>query len=163
MAQILRLLAAAFVTAGLLSGALADEKDTAKLSPEEKLLVELTNQARAKEKLSSLKVNPLLMKAAALHTANMARQGKLEHELDGKKVGDRLDDLGYKWAECGENVATDSDPTEAVKGWMESKGHRENILDRHYEEIGVALVRNPKDKDEWYFTQVFGKQKKKKK
>lgn len=139
------------------------DKVTAKLSPEENRLVELTNQARGKEKLPPLKVNPVLMKAAALHTANMAKQGKLEHELDGKKVRDRLDDLGYKWAECGENIATDSDPNEAFKGWMESKGHRENILDPSYEEIGVALVRNPKDKDEFYFTQVFGKPMRKKK
>lgn len=59
-------------------------KDEIELSPEEKELLERVNAERAKEQLPPLKLNAALTRAARLHTMNMARQEKLEHQLDGK-------------------------------------------------------------------------------
>lgn len=138
--------------------AAAEEKEMPKLTREEQLLVDLTNKARAKEKLGELKLNAVLQKVAAAHSANMVKQSKLEHELDGKRVLDRLDDAGYDYTFCGENIGMRSDlkgMDKVFEAWMKSKTHRENILNGKFDEIGLAIVKHPK-KDEWYVTQVFG-------
>jgi uncharacterized protein YkwD len=131
-----------------------------KLSAEEQQVLDLTNQAREKEKLPPLRPNPLLFAAARGHSANMARQDVMDHVLDGKKPSDRVKDAGYRYTWMGENIAmTDGDTTAGVfKGWMQSKGHREHILSDHFDEIGIGIARN--DKGNIYYTQVFGSAKK---
>jgi uncharacterized protein YkwD len=131
-----------------------------KLSEDEQRVLDLTNQAREKEKLPPLRANALLFAAARGHSANMARQGKMEHVLDGKNPGDRVRAAGYRYSWVGENIAsTDGAAVEEVfKGWMESKGHREHILSDHFEEIGIGIARN--DKGDVYYTQVFASPKK---
>src|SRR5262245_45275736 len=79
-------------------------KGKLKLEPEEERALELVNQARTKAKLPALKVNALLTEVARKHSANMARQGKLEHKLDGKDLEERLDSAGYRWLGFGENI-----------------------------------------------------------
>jgi uncharacterized protein YkwD len=144
---------------GLLAAAPADDKKDPpplKLSDEEKTLLDLTNAERAKEKLPPLTANPLLFRAARAHSANMARKGEMKHVLDGKTPNDRLDDVGYDWRKCGENIAQSDGASlqEIVKGWMESKAHREHILEPAFTEIGVGIARD--DKGDVYYTQVFG-------
>jgi uncharacterized protein YkwD len=131
-----------------------------KLSAEEQQVLDLTNQAREKEKLPPLRPNPLLFAAARGHSGNMARQDVMDHVLDGKTPGDRVKDAGYRYSWVGENIAvTDGDTTARVfKGWMDSKGHREHILSDHFDEIGIGVARN--DKGNIYYTQVFGSPKK---
>jgi uncharacterized protein YkwD len=156
---------AAILLAGcvLASGRGADPQEPAKvkLSEDEQKILELTNQAREQEKLPPVKLNALLFEAARGHSANMARKGEMKHELDRKRVPDRVNATGYRWAEVGENIAeTDGDPAAVIfKGWMDSKGHRANILNPVFTEIGIGIVRN--DKGETYYTQVFAKPKKK--
>ena len=154
------LIAVAFLGAGLVC---ADETkcDGTKLSDDEQRILELTNEARAKEKLPPLRPNALLMAAARAHSANMARQGKMEHVLDGKKPGDRVKEAGYRYSWVGENMAsTDGAPVaEIFKGWMESKAHREHILSDRFDDIGIGIARN--DKGDVYYTQVFASPKKK--
>ena len=132
-----------------------------KLSAEEQQVLDLTNEARAKEKLPPLRPNPLLFAVARGHSANMARQDVMEHVLDGKKPGDRVKEAGYRYSWVGENIAmTDGDtPAGVFKGWMESKAHREHILSDHFDEIGLGIARN--DKGNIYYTQVFASPKKK--
>jgi uncharacterized protein YkwD len=56
----------------------------------------------------------------------------------------------------GENIAwNQKTPEEAVKAWMDSPGHRENIVEPRYTEIGVAVMKN--EKGERYWVQVLGK------
>jgi uncharacterized protein YkwD len=131
-----------------------------RLTAEEKAIVEMTNKARAKEGLEPLKVNPLLCKVARAHSANQAAQGKMAHVLDGKKPADRVKEAGYEYRAVGENVAMGQGISleEIFQGWMDSKGHRENILRPVFREIGVGVARN--DKGEVYYTQVFGAPKK---
>lgn len=142
------------------SFAQADEKTDAdlKLSPQEQQLLDLTNKERAKEELPPLTPNPVLFKIARAHSANMAKQEKMEHKLDGKGPADRAKDAGYRYARVGENVAWTEGGSlkEVVKGWMESEGHRANILHKDYREIGLGIVEDKKG--EQYLTQVFGRQ-----
>src|SRR5262249_35732049 len=98
------LLAAALLIAGLAPA--ADTKtDEAKLSKDEQRIRDLTNEARAKEKLPPLKVNATLVKVARAHSANMAKQGKMEHVLDDKNPAQRIEKAGYDYRSVGENIA----------------------------------------------------------
>jgi uncharacterized protein YkwD len=130
------------------------------LNPTAKRILELTNAERKKKDLPPLQANALLCKVAQQHSENMAKQGKMEHNLDGKTPLKRLQAAGYKYYRAYENIgAGDADvPLEdLMKAWMDSKGHRENILNTVCVEIGLGIAR---DKDgEVYYTQLFGKQK----
>jgi uncharacterized protein YkwD len=146
---------AALLGSGLLSPAAGPpEKPAPKLTEDEAKLIELTNQERANEKLAALKPNPVLCRVARAHSANMARQGVMNHVLDGKGAPDRIKAAGYKYASCGENIGAGDTGLEAVlKAWMNSKVHRDNILHRRFTQIGVGIVTD--DKGKAYYTQVF--------
>jgi uncharacterized protein YkwD len=124
--------------------------------PEQKLL-EWTNKVRAEHKLPALKLNATLLKVARGHAANMARQGKMSHVLDGKNPTQRIRAAGYVYTSIGEIIGmSDGLQLETVeKAWMASKPHRENLLKERYREIGIGIAHN--DKGEYYYTQVFGK------
>lgn len=130
--------------------------DDPEMSPAEKELVELTNKERARAKLPPLKPNPLLFKIARAHAANMARQGKLEHRLDGKSVKDRALAAGYNYKKIGENIAWSDGDTLAniMKNWMKSPEHRKNLLTPVFTEIGFGIARDKKG--ETYYAQVMG-------
>jgi uncharacterized protein YkwD len=150
-------LVVALFCAASLSVTAADKDDKPlKLSREEKSIVDLTNAARAKEKLPALKPNPLLFAAARAHAVNMAKQKKLEHVLDGKAPAERVKATGYLPKSSGENVALTVGlaPQTAFRNWMKSPGHKGNILDKEYDEIGVGVARGSDGK--YYYCQVFG-------
>jgi uncharacterized protein YkwD len=135
----------------------AGEGEKFKQTDDERKIFELTNAERKKKDLPALKLNPLLCKVARAHSANMARQGKVEHELDGKTPFDRIKAAGYEYMDAGENVAKGEEgamPVKVMMRWMDSKGHRENILDRDFAEIGIGIA-IAKD-GQLYYTQVFG-------
>jgi uncharacterized protein YkwD len=138
----------------------ADEPgpEAPKLSKEEQLVLDLTNEARAKEKLPPVKANAILTKVARAHAANCARQHKMEHVLDGQTPAQRVDKAGYDYRSVGENLAVaekDATTAKVVKSWMESQVHRDNVLSPKYDEIGLGLATD--DKGQMYYVQVFGK------
>ncbi len=80
----------------------------------------------------------------------------MNHVLGGKNPLDRVRDAGYDYLRVGENIGVGEDgaPLEdSVKGWMGSPPHRENILNRRFQETGIGISRN--DKGETYYTQIF--------
>jgi uncharacterized protein YkwD len=141
-----------------------DKKEEPKfeMTRDERRLMELVNKERAKAELPELKPHPLLFKAARAHSANMAKQRKMEHNLDGKRPAQRVEDAGYDWGKVAENLIT-ADQTDVpletiVKGWMDSKIHRENILLKNVSETGLGIATNAKG--EIYYTQLFARQRK---
>jgi uncharacterized protein YkwD len=130
-------------------------KDTKTFTPskEEQEVLDLTNKERQAAGLPALKANEKLFKAARAHSANMAKQNELNHTLDGKGPGERLADAGYKpagWAEnCAQGQRT---PQEALASWMNSEGHKANILGQHAE-IGIGIATS--EGGVKYWTQVF--------
>jgi uncharacterized protein YkwD len=145
------------------SSVAADPQDHAKpssetgFSPDEQLIFDLTNAARAEHHLPPLKPNAILTQVARAHSANMAKQRKMEHVLDGKKPSERVSAAGYDYHYMGENIAFASGgpgARETFNGWMNSPHHRENILNEHYREIGIGITRNAQG--ETYYTQEFG-------
>ena len=136
---------------------LSQESAAFKLTDDEKTILNLTNAARKEHKLPPLTANPTLTKCARLHSLNMATQKTMSHKLDGKTPFDRVADIGYKSTAAGENVAYGEGPIsiqEIFQGWMDSPGHRKNILSRNYTEIGLGVGVNG---DLKYYTQVFAK------
>lgn len=125
-------------------------------------VVELTNIERSKLGLSALIINPQLTSAAQTHSANMALQDFFEHTgLDGLSIGSRVAATGYQYAIAAENIGAGySTPEEVVAGWMNSVGHRENILDPGLQEIGVGYYFLGNDTGNvnfnHYWTQAFG-------
>jgi uncharacterized protein YkwD len=153
----------------------ADSSDPPfKMTPEEQIILEMTNAERAKEKLPPLAPNSVLIQIARGHSANMAMKGEMQHVLDGKTPAQRTLAGGYDYRRVAENIAEfeygrppeDKNKTdltalkEVMKGWMESPEHRKNILGRGYEEVGLGIGRT--DKGKLYFTQLFATPRKKK-
>ncbi|MFF2128535.1 CAP domain-containing protein [Streptomyces olivochromogenes] len=116
-------------------------------------VVALVNTERGKVGCSPLTVNAKLSKAAQDHSADMASHQNMSHTgSDGSDPGQRITTAGYTWSAYGENVAYGySTPEEVMAGWMSSPGHKRNILDCDFKEIGVGLAQPGS-----YWTQDFG-------
>lgn len=123
------------------------------LSPDEQTILDLTNKEREKAGLSPLKLNAKLLKAARAHSANMAKQDRMEHTLDDKEFTDRIKEAGYVYSVAAENIAKGAVPAKVMQLWMESELHKANILSADVTEIGIGIARN--EKGERYYTQVF--------
>jgi uncharacterized protein YkwD len=115
----------------------------------------LTNRERAKEGLAPLKMNGKLIAAAMAHAKDMAQRNYFDHRSpDGDGPGERTKREGYtQWS--GENIYLGpTTPKEAVDGWMDSPGHKKNILTERSKEIGVGYAVSSKRTSYW--VQVFG-------
>jgi uncharacterized protein YkwD len=143
------------IMAGTVAPSAAQDKKEFKLTEDEQTLLDLTNAERKNKELAPLTMNQMLVEVARAHSANMAKQQKMEHDLDGKTPYDRIKAAGYKYSLGGENIARGLKlPIKSIMElWMKSKVHRENILEPKFTEIGVGIARN--DKGEVYYTQVF--------
>lgn len=112
----------------------------ANISPPE--VIELTNNQREQIGLVPLRQSPLLEAAAKKKGEHMLSLGYWAHVApDGTEPWDFFLDSGYKYRYAGENLARDfSNPFDAVKAWMASPTHRDNLLSPKYQEIGIAVV-----------------------
>lgn len=109
---------------------------------DQKALIELTNKEREKKGLSALTENEALNKAAQLKAENMLSEDYWAHFApSGKTPWDFILGTGYKFTFAGENLAKNFySSDEVVKAWMNSKTHRENLLNSKYKDIGIAVV-----------------------
>ncbi|WP_217554688.1 CAP domain-containing protein [Streptomyces sp. GbtcB6] len=116
-------------------------------------IVELVNAERSKVGCSALTLNTTLSKVAQAHSEDMALHQNMSHiGSDGSSPGDRITSAGYTWSAYGENVAYGyASPEQVMAGWMASPGHKANILNCTFKEIGVGLAQ-PNS----YWTQDFG-------
>ncbi|WP_175084778.1 CAP domain-containing protein [Candidatus Frankia nodulisporulans] len=119
-------------------------------------VVTLTNLERGRAGLSALSIDPVLTAAADGHSTDMARRGFFAHTSpDGRTVSDRVTALGYRYSRVAENIAAgQTSAEEVVAGWMDSPGHRANILLPQLREIGVGYAVGGEHGTYW--TQVFG-------
>ncbi|GLZ78102.1 hypothetical protein Afil01_29090 [Actinorhabdospora filicis] len=118
-------------------------------------VAELTNAERAKNGCDPLRVNAKATKAAQYHANDMAERDYFAHDSpEGRSAGDRLDAAGYAWRGWGENIFKGPRTAEdAVRGWMDSPGHRANILNCDFKEIGVGVTLSDNGP---FWVQVFG-------
>jgi uncharacterized protein YkwD len=116
---------------------------------------ELTNAERAANGCPALAADDRLAAAARAHSADMAAQNYFDHvSKDGRSFVDRVKAAGYP-APGAENIAAGQRTAEAViKGWMDSPGHRANILNCKLKTLGVGMARG--GSYGIYWTQNFG-------
>lgn len=125
-------------------------------------LLELTNQERQKNGLSTLALNPELSAAAQKKAENMLANNYWAHNNpEGKTPWDFIINSGYEYLYAGENLAKDfSDSSGVVAAWMDSQTHKENILRGEYQDIGFAIVNGTLNGHETTLVvQMFGKEK----
>ena len=103
---------------------------------------------------------PVMADAARGHSEDMGLQDYFSHtSLDGRTAGDRIEDAGYTWNAYGENIAAGQPtPEDVIDGWMSSSGHRANILDPNFCDIGVGYAYVAASTYRHYWTQDFGRQ-----
>lgn len=135
----------------------------ANLDPIISQVIELSNQARQANGCNiPLTNHALLNLAAQRHSEDMIERDYFEHTSpDGKDPGDRITATGYVWSTYGENIAAGyATPAEVMGGWMNSPGHRANILNCDFREIGIgyAVRQSNAGRAEPFWTQVFATQ-----
>ncbi|MEV4937287.1 CAP domain-containing protein [Streptomyces zaomyceticus] len=117
-------------------------------------VVRLVNAERAAAGCKALTVDADLTEAAQDYTDDMAATGNFSHTgTDGSQPQDRIEAAGYAWSRSGENIAKgQADAAAVMDAWMHSPGHRANILNCGFTEIGVGVST---DGGPWW-TQDFG-------
>lgn len=124
------------------------------------VIVDLANQDRITRGILPLTVNPILVQAAQLKADDMAKRGYFGHvSPDNITPWYWFSVVHYTFTYAGENLAVDfSESADVEKAWMESVGHRNNILNTKFTEIGVATAEGTLNGQPAVFVvQMFGK------
>lgn len=131
----------------------------------ETFVVEMTNAYRRENKLGQVRINARLNAAARKYAALLAKTREFSHTAGGTNAGDRLKSAGYDFCSYGENLAMAADSrgfasrplaAQAVTGWINSPGHRANILEKGVTEIGVGVALVPHQYPKYVTVQLFG-------
>ena len=135
-----------------------DKPETSEPDAEENLsfakqVVNLVNEERAKAGLSALVLDETLASAAMVRATEI--ETSFSHTRpDGRSFSTVLSDMGIQYRRSGENIAWGQQSPQAVmEGWMNSKGHRANILNPNFTKIGVGYRKNAAGRTYW--TQLF--------
>lgn len=131
-----------------------DSKAEAKdVSEFEQQVVTLVNEERAKEGLKPLELDTELSDVAREKSKDMMDKGYFDHTSPtyGSPF-DMMKQFGIEYSSAGENIAKgQKTPEEVMEGWMNSDGHRKNIMNPDFTHIGVGFVEG----DSTYWTQMF--------
>lgn len=118
-------------------------------------ILELVNKERAKNGLKSLTLNKELSNVATIKSQDMINKGYFSHTSPtyGSPF-DMMKSFGIKYKAAGENIAKGQNtPTEVMSSWMNSSGHRANILNSTFTELGIGIAKD--SKGTIYWTQMF--------
>lgn len=115
----------------------------------------IVNKERKKQGLSALKLDETLCKAAQ-ERANEIVKLFAHERLDGSSCFTVLDEYKVEYGSAGENIAAGQySASEVMESWMNSPGHRANILDEGYGKIGIGVVYIPNSTYGYYWVQLF--------
>jgi uncharacterized YkwD family protein len=118
-------------------------------------VIRLVNQERAAAGLKALSANTQLNKIATLKSEDMVKNNYFSHQSPtyGSPF-DMLKQFGVSYSAAGENIAYgQTTPAEVMNGWMNSPGHRANILNSNFTQIGVGIAKKANGQLVW--TQTF--------
>ncbi|WP_343040741.1 sigma-70 family RNA polymerase sigma factor [Streptomyces typhae] len=121
----------------------------------EQQVLRIVNDERQKAGCRPLTYNSKLATAAKRHSTDMKARNYFDHTSpDGTDPGKRITAAGYRWSTYGENIARGQQSASSVMtSWMNSEGHRANILNCSFKELGVGIERG--SGGPWW-TQNFG-------
>lgn len=120
-------------------------------------VLRLVNVERAKYKLPALVLDDKLCMAAQIRASECAQLDDISHDRpDGSSCFTVLQQLNIAYNYTGENLAAGhKTPAAVVDGWMNSDGHRENILDEHFTKIGIGYCEAPDGVYKYFWSQLF--------
>jgi len=119
----------------------SSQGSTSTSSSEEQQAVSLLNKDRAANGLPALKANSQLTRLAENYALDMAKRGFFSHNNpEGQSPFDRMKQAGISYKTAGENLAINTSVSAAETAFMKSSGHRANILDSSYTEVGIGVV-----------------------
>ncbi|MEM7278663.1 MAG: major capsid protein [Pseudomonadota bacterium] len=126
----------------------------------EDAVLDLVNQRRAEAGCGPVKPERSLHEAAYLHSKDMADNRYFSHTgLDGSRFWQRAERAGYEGFAAGENIAAGQRTPESVMtAWMNSTGHRNNILNCRHTHLGMGHYYGSGSRYGHYWTQVFGRE-----
>jgi uncharacterized protein YkwD len=126
-------------------------------------VVAAANRARVKQGLSSLETNEAMMRAAMEYAAELAGRETLDHKsrtVGKEDAGERLRSVGVPWNRVGENLAMFSPrigiAESSITGWLNSPGHRRNLLDANFRMTGAGVARDVNGN--YYVVQMYANQ-----
>jgi hypothetical protein len=135
-----RLATLAAIATTLLAGSAA--RLHAQTSIAEQYLFSAVNSERAQIGLPALRWNANLHRAAEGHCEEMAARASISHQYAGEaELTERGRRAGARFSEISENVAEAPTAVRIHEAWMNSPGHRANILDPHVDSIGISVIR----------------------
>ncbi|WP_245823942.1 CAP domain-containing protein [Sporomusa malonica] len=118
----------------------SNSSSTSGLTADEAKAFKLLNADRAANGLPALKVNMSLVRLAENYAQDMINRKYFSHyNPEGQSPFDRMKQAGISYRYAGENLAINSNVTAAEKAFMNSSGHRANILSPNYTEVGVGV------------------------
>ena len=146
-------------------GPLAPQAQSPDLQKVADLIVQKTNSFRKEQGLDPVKTNPKLTETAQDFAEYMAENDTYGHTADGRRPAERAKAHGYEYCLVSENIAyqfsslgfaTEELAEKFTQGWIESPGHRENMVDPAATETGVAVAQSEKTGN-FYAVQMFGR------
>lgn len=139
------------------TGSTSGTVSSSTLASEEKEALSLLNADRKANGLSELKSNSQLNSLAQTYAQDMINRGFFSHyNPEGKSPFDRMQAAGISYNTAGENLAINKDVTAAEKAFMASSGHRANILNTTYTDVGIG-VRHASDGSVYVVQEFIGK------
>ena len=123
------------------TGTTSSSTSSANVAAAEKNAVELMNADRRANGLSDLKVSSAVTAVARSHAQDMVNRKFFSHSNpDGKTPSDRLKAAGISYSAVGENIAENTSVQAAETAFMNSSGHRANILNSNYTTVGIGVA-----------------------
>jgi uncharacterized protein YkwD len=128
-------------------------------------VIERGNEFRRSQGLAPLAPEPRLDAAARGFADVLAGTDRFGHDADGRSPSQRATAAGYGWCMVAENLALEGSSAgfesaelaqDLVEGWIQSPGHRRNLLAADATQTGVALAHSARS-DRWYAVQMFGR------
>lgn len=119
-------------------------------------VLQLVNRQRSGAGCAPVQLEPRLTQAALAHSRDMANHRYFDHQSPaGDSPAERVTNAGYSWSGTGENIAVgQGTPQKVMSSWMHSEGHRKNILNCMWHDMGLAVVHQGSQPPYW--TQEFG-------
>lgn len=110
----------------------------------------ITNEERAKQGLPAIMVNSKCVSEAQFHAQDMATNNYFSHDGQSETTSERFTRYGLSGISWGENIAAGYlNAKEVMEGWMNSPGHRKNILSAYFKSIGVGYAVDAKGSPYW--------------
>jgi len=136
----------------------AEAAKPSRMSQAERSMLVAINAARASAGVAPLRVSGSLGSAAAWQSTVLAQAGILDHTSpDGSTLIVRLARAHWRGSSAGEDLAVAPSPAEAVAMWMQSPGHRENLLRPTFRSVGLGVARGAwQGRTALYVTADFG-------